>query len=258
MVEGYLSDDEYPRFFEQLNGLRRRIVADLPIEPGMRILDLATGYGYFAMTVARQVAGVKIVGIDLSRSDVCKAHRNSRKGGLTSCIKIVQMDATSMGFRNGSFDVVVNFLGLEDIHMTRGRGGVQRTFMEASRVLKSRGDFCFVTMPPEEMDSQAQKLETAVFSYTCGATWLSLGEYKRMLAEAGFELTRKASYYTGKKLTPKQAREYIGFACENVPKIYGVRTSSFEKVWQRFGKDIDNYGLGYYSKVVLCRARKVV
>jgi ubiquinone/menaquinone biosynthesis C-methylase UbiE len=258
MAEEFISDGEYPRFFENLGGLRRRIVADLPLEPGMHILDLATGYGYFAMAVAKQVGRIKIVGIDLSRSDVCKAQRNSLTRGLTDRIKIVQMDATNMGFRDGYFDAVVNFLGLEDIHMTRDRAGVRQTFTEVSEVLKPGGGFCFVAMPPEEMQGQAQKLETAVFSYTCGATWLSLGEYQKMLDAAGFELTRKESYVTGKKLTPKQAGEYIGFACQNVPKIYGIRTPKFEIVWKKFGQQIQASGLGYYSKVVLLCARKVV
>ena len=168
------------------------------------------------------------------------------------------MDATSMTFPDESFDMVVNFLGLEDIHMTRGKEGVHKTFHEVSHILKPAGYFCFVAMPPEEMESDAQKLENEVFSYICGATWLSAKEYEEMLKETGLKLLMKKAYYTGKKLTPEQAKEEIEFACENVPKIYGIDTPPFDEVWEKFGERIEKHGMGHYSKVVLFIAQKAV
>lgn len=126
-----------------------------------------------------------------------------------------------------------------------------------NRVLKSDSYFCFVVMPPEEMETGAQKIEVALFSYICDATWLSAKEYEKMLEEAGFRLIKKENYYTGKKLTPEQAKAEIKFACDNAPKIYGVETPPFGKVWKKFGKDIEKHGLGHYSKVVLMIAQKV-
>jgi ubiquinone/menaquinone biosynthesis C-methylase UbiE len=251
--EEYLANHQYARFFEKLGGVRRQIVQKLSLQPGMHLLDLATGYGYFALEIVNYQSDVRIVAIDVASSDVHKTRDNALKRGLSKRIKVVQMDATRMGFRNRSFDLVVNFLGMEDIHMTRKRAGVDQTFMEVSRVLKPEGEFWFVAMPPEEMESKAQRLETQVFSYTCGATWLSAQAYEQMLSDAGFLLVGKEPYYTRRKLTPPQAREYIQFACENVPKIYGIPTAPFEEVWKKFGGEIEQEGLGYYSKVVLFR-----
>jgi cyclopropane fatty-acyl-phospholipid synthase-like methyltransferase len=257
MLERYITNKEYPRYFTKLNELRARIAADLPIKPNTRILDLATGYGYFAIEVAKREPNLKIIGIDISKSDVSAFKRNAKRFGLADRLKVIKMDASFMDFPDACFDMVINFMGLEDIHMTRGREGVEKTFVEVSRVLTPGGYFCFTLMPPEEMETEAQRIEVALFSYVCDCTWLSAQEYKGMLEKNGFELIDKRSYYTGKKLTAEQAKEEIRFACENVPRIYGVKTPSFEEAWSRFGTKIEEHGLGHYSRVVLFIAQKV-
>jgi SAM-dependent methyltransferase len=257
MIERYISAEEYPTYFSKLNNLRHRIASDLPIKPGMRILDLATGYGFFAMELIKRDNNLKIVGIDISQNDILSARKNVEEHSLVDRIEIIEMDATNMNFSNENFDIVVNFLGLEDIHMTRGKAGVQKTFLEVNRILKSDGYFYFVVMPPKEMETVAQKIEAALFSYICDATWLSTKEYEKMMERAEFKLIRKRSYYTGKKLSPEQAKAEIRFACKNVPKIYGINTPPFEEVWARFGQEIEENGLGHYSKVVLMITQKV-
>jgi ubiquinone/menaquinone biosynthesis C-methylase UbiE len=257
MFEQYISAKEYPTYFSKLNGLRSGIASDLPTKLDMCILDLATGYGYFAIELAKRDHSLKIVGIDISQNDVLNARKNVEQLNLAERIEIIKMDATNMNFPNGHFDRVVNFLGLEDIYMTKGKSGVQKTFLEVNKVLKSNGYFCFVVMPPEEMETEAQKIEVALFSYICDATWLSAKEYEDMLEEAEFKLVRKRSYCTGKKLSPEQAKAEIRFACENVPKIYGINTPSFEEVWGEFGRDIEKSGLGHYSKVISMTAKKI-
>ena len=52
---------------------------DLPIKAGMRILDVATGDGFFATEIAKLYGDVKVVGIDISPSIVRKARRNIRR-----------------------------------------------------------------------------------------------------------------------------------------------------------------------------------
>jgi len=257
MIEEYLSDAEYSTYFSKLNNLRPKIVNDLPIEPGICILDLATGYGYFSIELARCKSNIKIVGIDISQGDVDIAEKNVIREGFADRVKIITMDATKMNFDNESFNIVANFLGLEDIHMTRGRTGIQQTFTEVDRILKPGGYFCFTAMPPEEMETDAQKMEVALFSYICGATWLSMKKYENMLRDTGFRLIRKEKYYTGKKLTSEQAKIEIKFACNSAPKIYEVETQSFEKVWGKFGQRIEKHGLGHYSKTILLIAQKV-
>ena len=256
MIEEYISNPEFQTCYGKLFGLRLRIARDLPLKPNMRILDLATGSGFFAMEVAGLDTSLEITGIDISASDIRNAKKNIKRRGLDDRVKILDMDATQMSYDPEQFDMAVNFTGLEDIHMTRGRAGVQKTFLEVNKVLKPQSFFCFVVMPPEEMETEAQKIEVALFSYMCDATWLAAEEYEEMLQQANFQPIRRRSYYTGKKLTPEQARAEIRFACKTDPKIYGISTPPFEEIWARFGRRIEKHGMGYYSKVSLFIARK--
>lgn len=256
MKEEYVSAEEYPTYFSKLNNLRRIIANDLSIEVNTRILDLGTGYGFFALQLAQRESSLEIVGIDISPSDILQARKNLEGYGLADRVKFVEMDAADMSFLSGSFDMIVNFLGLEDIHMTRGKTGVQNTFLEANRVLRPDGLIYFVAMPPDEMETEAKKIEVAVFSHICDATWLGTGEYQEMLLRAGLKLTGRRSYYTGKKLSPEHAKIEIRFACENVSSIYGVDARSFQETWATFGEEIERNGMGHYSKVVLFIAQK--
>jgi ubiquinone/menaquinone biosynthesis C-methylase UbiE len=255
MEEKPVTVEEYPNYFAQLRGMRARIATDLPLRAGMRILDLACGYGYFTVEVARRAPDCRLCAIDILPGDVTHTRENAARAGLADRIDATVMDATSMSFVDGEFDMVVNFAGLEDIHMTRGRSGVQKTFHEVRRVLKPGGLFSFAAMPPEAMETEAQKLEVAVYSYACHATWLSADEYRRMVAAAGLELVGYSSYYTRKKLTADQAQQEIRFACERVPELYGIKTRKFDDVWHEFGPAIEQHGLGQFSKMVVFRAR---
>lgn len=257
MIEKYMSNLEYKIHFEKLNGLRFRIARDLPIKPGMRILDVATGEGYFAIEVAKRDNNLKITGIDISQRAIRDARKNIKKQDFQDCIEILKMDATKMEFHREEFDMAVNFTGLEEVYMTRDKEGIQKTFLEVNRVLKPEAYFCLVVMPPEEMETEAQKLEVALFDYICGAKYLSGKEYEAMIKKTKFKLIRKKSYYSGIKFTSQQAKREIRYTIKNVPKIYGINTPTFEEVWTKFGRDIEKNGLGCYSKVVLVIAQKV-
>jgi ubiquinone/menaquinone biosynthesis C-methylase UbiE len=257
MIEHYLSDTEYRNYYPNLNNLRCIIAADLPIESHMRILDLATGYGYFAIALAEQDPTIHVAAIDISWDGVLHANTHITERGLADTIGLVRMDATSMGFARICFDMVVNSMGLEDIHMTRGSKGINQAFLEVNKVLKPAGRFCFAVMPLDTMETEAQKTEAALYSFICDATWLTEKEYEHMLKHTGFELVEKRCYSTGKKLTPDQARTEIMEACEIVPRVYGRAVPTFKEIWQRFGEAIKQNGLGHCSKLVVINAQKV-
>jgi SAM-dependent methyltransferase len=166
------------------------------------------------------------------------------------------MDASDLDFQPESFDTVVNYLGLEDIHMTRGREGIENTFKEVFRVLKPGGLFYMVVMPPDEMETPAQRLEVEVFSHICQATWLNTVDYVQLLKDTGFLYKGKEVYYTGLKLNVKQSREEIKYACDNVSRNYGVKALDFETVWEKYKSKIKLHGMGHYTKTVLMKAKK--
>lgn len=249
--ETFLTDEEYEDWFSHLGGMRERVAQALPVRPGMHILDLACGYGYFTAELARLDPSVQVSAIDLREYDVERARETAQERGLAPQVQARVMDASAMTFEDRSFDLVANFGGLEDIHMTRGEHGVSAAFQEVGRVLKPGAGFCFTAMPPEQAATQAQRLETEVFSYICRATWLSKTRYKDMLVHAGFELKDRQVFRTGRRLTPEQAEKEMRFACDKVPDYYGIKTRSFDEAWARFGPAISRHGLGQFSRVVL-------
>jgi len=257
MVEEYMSDLEYRTHFPKLRGLRSKIAGDLPIRPGMHILDVATGDGYFAIELARLDRSLKITGIDISQTAIGSARKNIKKENSQDRIEILEMDATKMSFPREEFQMAVNFTGLDEVHATRGSRGVQKTFLEMNRVLKPRAFFCFAVMPPDEMETDAQRLEVALFDHVCGAKYLSGKEYEAMVRKARFKLIGKKSYYSGMKFTFQQAKREIRYTIKTAPRICGGKTPSFEEVWARFRQGIEKDGLGCYSKVVLMTAQKV-
>ncbi|MBN1682261.1 class I SAM-dependent methyltransferase [Candidatus Bathyarchaeota archaeon] len=256
MEEEYLSDQEYIDFFVKLNGLRKIIASKIPMEKRMRVLDLATGSGYFAIEIAKQHLEVLIEAIDISDDSIELARKNIWESGFRARIAIKKMDATILEYPSQSFHSAINFLGLEDIHMTKGYEGVRRVFHEVARVLKPRSYFSLTVMLPEEADTIPQKLELELFDYICGAKWLTLLQYQELLKESGLNLVKRETFKTGKKLTVNQAKEEINFACKEVPRIYKIQTKPFEEVWNKFGHEIERNGLGHYSRLVLLIARK--
>jgi ubiquinone/menaquinone biosynthesis C-methylase UbiE len=257
MIEAYMSHSEYKTHFEELRGLRSRIARDLPPQPGIHILDVATGEGFFAIAVARVDRSLKTTGIDISQSVIRDARNNIRQQNVQDRIEMVKEDATKMHFQRAQFDMAINFTGLDEIAITQGAEGVQKTFFEVNRVLKPRTYFCFVVMPPDAMETKAQKLEVALYDHICGAMYLSSNEYETLVEKNKFELIEQRSYYTGMKFTPQQAKREIRYTIEATPRIYGVTTPSFEEVWSTFGPGIEENGLGCYSKVVLMITQKI-
>ena len=108
MIEQYISDEEYLTYFSKLNNLRHRIAGDLPIKPGMYILDLATGYGFFAMELIKRDRKLKIVGIDISQNDILNARKNVKEHTLEEYIEVIEMGSTNMNFPGEDFDMVVS------------------------------------------------------------------------------------------------------------------------------------------------------
>jgi len=248
MGEAFVSDEEYPTYFVKLEGMRDKVAAELGDLAG-DVLDMATGSAYFAMALARKHPEIHVTAIDINGLGTARENVNEKQ--LSDRITLREMDASSLGFQSESFDHVVNFLGLEDIHMTRGRQGVKKAFKEAHRVLRPGGSFCFVAMPSDEAETPAQRNEIEVFSWICDAMWLTRAEYMGLISGSGLVYEDRKVFRTGKKLTVEQAKEEIAFACDNVPAIYGRPARSFDEVWERFGDRIKEHGMGHYLRLEL-------
>ena len=69
----------------------------------LRVLDIGTGPGFYAIILAAR--GYRVTAVDFSENMLAEARRNA--GALSERIDFRQMDAHSLDFPDGSFDVIV-------------------------------------------------------------------------------------------------------------------------------------------------------
>ena len=106
----------------------RRIVATRVREKlsssGAHVLDVACGTGDLSQTLF-EITGARVVGTDFCRPMLAVA-----AGKISSQIPLIEGDALSLPFRNGSFDAVTIAFGLRNL------SSVENGLAELCRVLK--------------------------------------------------------------------------------------------------------------------------
>jgi SAM-dependent methyltransferase len=111
---------------------------------GMRVLDLASGAGEPAITIATRIAPTgHVTAFDLSADLLQIAAGRARQRGLTNVVT-EQGDAHHLPFRENQFDLVTSRFGVmffQDIPLALG---------EALRVLKAQARCCFVVWGPQD------------------------------------------------------------------------------------------------------------
>lgn len=112
--------------------------------PDARALDVATGAGFTALTLAPVVR--EVVGTDLTEEMLAQARRLAAERGLSN-VSFQTADATALPFPDASFDLVTSRFAPH--HFTDLRAGVA----EMVRVLKPGGQLIVLdTCSPEDPD----------------------------------------------------------------------------------------------------------
>ncbi|MDM8000917.1 MAG: methyltransferase domain-containing protein [Dehalococcoidia bacterium] len=89
-----------------------RLVEHLPVSPGARVLDVATGNGAVLLPLARRAGPEgRVTGIDLSATILHEARSAVSAAGLTN-VELRKMDAEHLEFADGAFDIVTCALSL--------------------------------------------------------------------------------------------------------------------------------------------------
>ncbi len=89
-----------------------RLVEQVPMERGARVLDVATGTGAALLPAARRVGqDGHVTGIDLSGGILKEAENAVRSECLTN-VELLKMDAGHLEFADNTFDVVMCALGI--------------------------------------------------------------------------------------------------------------------------------------------------
>jgi len=98
-----------------------------------RVLDVGTGFGMLAMTLARKNPEVEIIGLDVSKQMTEAGKALVERRGLSKRVSFEKADAKEMPFPEGFFDAVISYGSLH--HWV----GPERVFDEINRVRKPTG-----------------------------------------------------------------------------------------------------------------------
>ena len=147
----------YDRFVElhsrDHEGLARKfLVHQAPLQDGSTVLDLCTGTGSLLTYLQEKVGpGGYVVGVDFSRGMLERARQKTQ--GVNHVI-LVEADASSLPFRNDTFDVVTCSHAFYEL-----KGEVRdRALREIVRVLRPHGVFLMM-----EHDVPANRFVRALF-----------------------------------------------------------------------------------------------
>ena len=262
----FMSNKEYAKSFTHFWGLRRKIARTLipyGLKADSKILDILAGHGFYSYEIAKIIEKGKIISIGLSndvesfqRVKQSKTRRKHQK--LLDLIDYRLMDATKIEYPENSFDFVVNFLGLEDVNMTKGIDGVKEALKECSRVLKPSG-ILQITLCLEGNDPDQIIAKEVTEAIGHQAIFYPKEFYIDELKRNNIEIIKEKWFYTKRKMTQKQAKEELIFACEETPKYfkdYKINTMTFEELWDKYGERIKKYGLAFYSQLLVLIGQK--
>ena len=116
-------------------GTRRKALELSGWQPGERVLDLCTGTGDLAITLASH--GANVIGIDIARGMLRRASTKSRN--MTT--SWLEMDATELAFADGSFEISMLSLALHHMPV--------QTQLQVLRELRRVTSRCVVIVEPD-------------------------------------------------------------------------------------------------------------
>lgn len=162
------------------------ILGCIPVESGMKILDLGTGSGYLAFVFAKQYPQVQVVGLDIVEKTLSENQKRAEAEGLTN-LKFVAYEGMEFPFEDGSFDAVITRYALHHFPAIRD------TFQEISRVLKAEGSFFLAEPAPNEddverfVDEYMQMKKDGHIKFYTKAEWKELGAFADLKYVSDFE-----------------------------------------------------------------------
>lgn len=130
---------DYTKVAEQLRPASRAVVAQVGVEPGMDVLDVATGTGNAALLAAAE--GARVTGVDLTPELLAIARMRADESGLA--IDFLEGNALALPVPDAAFDRVLSVFGVMFAPDHR------RAAAELWRVCRPGGVVAVAAWPPE-------------------------------------------------------------------------------------------------------------
>ncbi len=89
----------------------RHIASKLQLEPGMRVVDIGSGWGSLAIYLARQF-NVHVTGVNVAKEQLAASRRRAREAGLDNLVTFIEQDYRDI---EGPFDRVVSVGMMEHV-----------------------------------------------------------------------------------------------------------------------------------------------
>ena len=117
----------------------RKAASSIPLQSGMRVLDLGCGTAAFGLAIAaRWGPGLELYGIDLSSKQLSHANAKADRSGAP--FRFCQGSMGALPFKPGMFDAVIASLVFVAVPANVRRAAIP----EVARVLKPKGIFALV------------------------------------------------------------------------------------------------------------------
>jgi len=241
------SAEAYVRLMALLGPFRTALVEAVAPRPGERFLDLGTGPGEPALTLAGRIGSKgAVVGVDLSEKMISLAEQAATQRGIHN-VEFKVMDCAQLGFDAGAFDAVVSNFGFQIFT------DPEAAAREAHRVLGPNGRIAVTVWPPGDrvpflhalvgpMLKHAEPDETGYIPtpYETGGP----GEMVAFLAAAGFR--EGAEHHVAHTIRFASAEEYLETLLRGTPLGHSLseETPDVQKEVLRDTRD----NLSAYSK----------
>ena len=119
--------------FNRAKYWRRFAVSKAGLNPGEKVLDVATGTGKLALALANKIGGrSEVIGIDFSPKMLDRAKENLRKAGGQN-VALIQANAEALPFPDCIFDYVTAGFAV------RNFADIEQSLQETTRVLRQGG-----------------------------------------------------------------------------------------------------------------------
>lgn len=196
-----------------------RIVEVLEPLEGKRVLDVGSGMGLAVVDLAMRVGpSGKAAGVDFSQAMIARAESLARSRGVDQIAEFRLADAEAgIPYEDGYFDAVITEC------VVNLMPNKQRVLDEIARVLKPGGRVLLSdTVEARPMPSEMREDPDLICA--CMGSVVTAGDYKRMLAKAGFTSVQTLAYQEpsdeaeaeaqpeGGSKKYREAAKYVGYA----------------------------------------------